>query len=412
MLPHYVKLALKVLRRRKFFTFISLFAISFTLMVLVVVSALLDHMLAAGSPELNLDRTLHLSFVELKGENATANGEAGWDLLNGWLRDLPGVERFAIASRPRPVVGFVDGEKVVSRLIRADGEYWNVLRFRFLEGGPFGPADDRDGNRVAVINAATRRRWFGDQPAVGRGLEVDGQSFRVVGVVENAAASRLTAAGDVWVPIGSLRSRTDQAEYTGNYIGLFLARQRRDFPGIRAEAAARLARVPLEGTEFDTVQGPLQTRYEELVRAALWSGVRPAPTRRATLLLGAAALLFMLLPTINLVNINISRILERASEIGVRKSFGASSAHLVGQFLVENVVLCLVGGAVGLAAAAGVLALIGRSGLVPHAEFQVHARIVLYTLGLTLFFGGLSGVYPAWRMSRLHPVQALNGAVR
>ncbi len=52
-----------------------------------------------------------------------------------------------------------------------------------------------------------------------------------------------------------------------------------------------------------------------------------------------AALLFMLLPTVNLVNLNVSRIMERASEIGVRKAFGASSRTLVGQFVVENLVL-------------------------------------------------------------------------
>ena len=56
----------------------------------------------------------------------------------------------------------------------------------------------------------------------------------------------------------------------------------------------------------------------------------------------------MLLPTLNLVNINISRIMERASEIGVRKAFGASSRTLVGQFVVENIILTLVGGAFGL----------------------------------------------------------------
>ena len=59
-------------------------------------------------------------------------------------------------------------------------------------------------------------------------------------------------------------------------------------------------------------------------------------------------LLFMLLPTLNLVNINLSRILERSSEIGVRKAFGASSRTLVGQFVVENLVLTLIGAAVGL----------------------------------------------------------------
>ena len=64
-------------------------------------------------------------------------------------------------------------------------------------------------------------------------------------------------------------------------------------------------------------------------------------------LLAGLALLFMLLPTVNLININISRIMERASEIGVRKAFGAPARTLVGQFIVENIILTLVGGLVG-----------------------------------------------------------------
>ena len=62
-------------------------------------------------------------------------------------------------------------------------------------------------------------------------------------------------------------------------------------------------------------------------------------------IIGMVALLFMLLPVVSLVNINTTRILERASEIGVRKAFGGSSLTLVGQFVVENVILTLLGGA-------------------------------------------------------------------
>jgi putative ABC transport system permease protein len=129
-------------------------------------------------------------------------------------------------------------------------------------------------------------------------------------------------------------------------------------------------------------------------------------------MVAAVVLAFLLLPTINLVSINMSRILERASEIGVRKSFGASSRHLVGQFVLENILLCLLGGLIALVAAAGVLAWINASGIIPNADFKLNYRVFAYGLCLTVFFGLLSGVYPAWRMSRLHPVQALRGDTR
>jgi len=122
--------------------------------------------------------------------------------------------------------------------------------------------------------------------------------------------------------------------------------------------------------------------------------------------------LFMLLPAVNLININVSRIMERAGEIGVRKAFGASSWTLVGQFVVENVLLTLIGGVIALAASSLVLQALTDSGLIPYAQFHFNPRIFLYGLSLAVFFGLFSGVYPAWKMSRLHPVQALKGGVR
>jgi putative ABC transport system permease protein len=131
---------------------------------------------------------------------------------------------------------------------------------------------------------------------------------------------------------------------------------------------------------------------------------------RLALVIGAA--LFMLLPAVNLINLNTSRILERASEIGVRKAFGASSWTLVGQFIVENLVLTLVGAAVGFLLAAWLLGVVNGSGLIQYAELRLNYRIFLWGVVLAVAFGLLSGVYPAWRMSRLHPVQALKGASR
>ena len=120
-------------------------------------------------------------------------------------------------------------------------------------------------------------------------------------------------------------------------------------------------------------------------------------------------LLFVSLPTVNLVNLNVSRILERSSEIGVRKAFGAPARSLVLQFVVENVVLTLLGGLLALVLAQGTLALVEARGLIPHAELGLSWRVFGAGLAMAIAFGLLSGVWPAWKMSRLHPVDALRG---
>src|SRR5262249_40639117 len=174
MLPHYVKLAVKVLLRRKFFTFISLFAISFTLVVLIVVAAILDHRLAPRAPEVYLDRTLYVNWAEMAGEHMSSNGNPGYALLDRYARDVPGVERFAIASAPKRVVSYVSGRKLVSRLKRTDAVHWDVLRFDFAEGGPFAAQDAHDADPVAGLRTTSRRRLFDAAATRRRTVPADG----------------------------------------------------------------------------------------------------------------------------------------------------------------------------------------------------------------------------------------------
>ena len=140
---------------------------------------------------------------------------------------------------------------------------------------------------------------------------------------------------------------------------------------------------------------------------ALIEGLQRDAGGKLTVFLVTAALLFVTLPTVNLVNVNISRILERASEIGVRKAFGAPTRSLVAQFVVENVLLTLAGGAIGLLLSAFVLRALNQSGMFAHSAFSVNGRVFAYGVLLAVAFGIFSGVYPAWRMARLHPVEAL-----
>ncbi len=120
-------------------------------------------------------------------------------------------------------------------------------------------------------------------------------------------------------------------------------------------------------------------------------------------------LLFMMLPTLNLININTSRIMERASEIGIRKAFGASTSTLTVQFIIENIILTFIGGAIGLIIAFVALNIIESSGIIPHAELNINYKVFLAAIALCLIFGFLSGVLPAFRMSRLQVVQAIKG---
>lgn len=412
MLKNYIKIALKVLLRRKFFTFISLFGVSFTLVVLMVLTAFLDHIFGPLAPEKKIDRTLGVFTVRIESpdRSSSRSSAAGYNFLDRYVRSMSVPEKVAVLTSPRSVNSYQNGQKTPLYFKRTDGVFWEILEFEFLEGQAFTREDDKNANFVAVINEATRQRFFGGASAIGKTLEIDSQNFRVVGVVKNVPIFRLTPFADVWVPLSTTKGKPSD-ELTGDCLAILLAKNRRDLDKIKEEFQAQLTQVEFaDPKQFNTIISAAETFFESIGRG-FFSNDRSAGNYAVHLLtlLIFLMVLFMVLPTVNLVNINISRIMERASEIGVRKAFGASSWTLVGQFVVENVLLTLLGGVIGFLLAFLVLQMLTNSGLIQYAEFHLNYRIFFYGLGLAVFFGVFSGVYPAWKMSRLHPVAALRG---
>jgi putative ABC transport system permease protein len=99
--------------------------------------------------------------------------------------------------------------------------------------------------------------------------------------------------------------------------------------------------------------------------------------------------------------------MERSSEIGVRKAFGASSRTLTYQFIVENLILTLLGGIIGVILSFIALQIINSANLIDNLTLSINFTVLFIALITCLVFGLLSGVYPAWRMSRLNVVTAL-----
>jgi putative ABC transport system permease protein len=265
---------------------------------------------------------------------------------------------------------------------------------------------------VAVINEATKEKLFNGEPAAGKSITLDGQKFQVVGVVKNTSIVRRMPFSDVWVPITTFKTSGYKETFTGGFMAAILAREEKDLDLIRSDFKANLAKVQLPDPKaFKYVYSGADTYFESFAR----SFTRASDDPRTGTLIGILVMLgvmFIVLPTINLVNINISRIMERASEIGVRKAFGASSITLVGQFIIENILLTIVGGLIGFVLSYIILQYLNSTGWIPYAELGLNYRVFIYGFMMMIFFGIISGVYPAWRMSRLHPVQALKGGAK
>jgi len=413
MLLSYLKIAWKVLLRRKFFTAISLFGISFTLMILLVVYAMFDYTVGPHRPELHVDRLLYVSRMQLLyRDGGQSNNAVGYGFLAQHIRTLKTPEKVSLSKANFELAVAYVGQQVLKLdLKRTDGEFWQVLDFDFLEGRPYNPGEVRDAARLAVLSATTARRYFGtDVGVVGRPIEIDAVRYRVVGVVRDVPLTRANSYGEVWTPVTTGPDDLRKPDLLGQYQAIILARQAADVPTIKDEVQQVAQHTPLPDPKlFKQLNMRAQTLLASYTARFDNNAGADGGVGRFLKVMVGLALLFMLLPALNLVNINVSRTLERSGEIGVRKAFGATAGRLVGQFLVENIFLTLLGGVLGLGLAAGALALLNTSHFFAYSNFALNSRVFGVALGVVLFFGILSGAYPAYKMSKLQAVKALKG---
>lgn len=401
------------MKRRKFFTFISLFGISMTLTILIVLTAFYEHVFSGNYPESYRDRTLYgirLTMTE-KASGFMNSGPMNITYINKFVKTLKTPEKVAFATQPNTVNTYHNGKKWKLFFKYTDPVFWEVTQFEFLEGQPYTQRNIDNNEAVAVINDGTRDDYFGKGvSALGKTIEINGMQLRVIGVVRGSPLTRMMVSADVYMPYHLQKREAEEKNYSGTYIAIVLARSTEDIAKIKAEYADVVSRIPLvKFTDFtpDRLDSNLGTYLETTVTDELFrSGSGLA---KFYLLAFMLALLFMTLPAINLVNINVSRIMERASEIGIRKAFGASVRTMTGQFVVENIIVTMIGGALALILSALFLWWFNHSHLIEYADLKIDWIVVAVAFTLSLIFGLMSGVYPAWRMSKLPVVEALKG---
>lgn len=405
MLKNYFKIALAVLRRRKFFTFISLFGISFTLTILIVLTAFINKVINDDYPDRKRDRSLYINNLEQKGKTSMNSGSLSFYFLTHYVGSLKTPVKIAISSGFNGTNTYVNNKKIAVNFKYTNADFWDVMEYDFLEGKAFNKQQVDNGERVAVISADTKKAYFGDVPSVvGKYIEADNVQYRVSGVVKNVPITLYMLYSDIYLPYTVSKTSYSDKGYSGGFTAILLAPFKKDLPKMQEEYEQMISRLPMQSKEYDKIFSHADTFIRGYVRTGNEenSGVTYALTAIAIFVF-----LIMALPTLNLVNINVTRIMERSSEIGVRKAFGASSKTLVYQFIVENLILTILGGLIGLILSAIILAFINSANLIANLELSINFTVLSIAFLICLTFGLLSGVYPAWRMSKLNVVTAL-----
>jgi len=417
MLKNYFKIAIAVLLRRKFLTFVNLFGTVLTLTVLVVAFATFDSVVRPSGAQHRNDHVLAINRVTMTHSTDFSlwTSSPGEGFFTSYVKPLRTPDLISLTTRARADTSYIEGRKLTVQIRATDAAYWKILDFGLISGRVLAPDDIDSGRSVAVINEATARDWFHGQTPLGKPIVVGSHSYEVVGVVRDEPQTSSLSYSDVWVPITSGETRARERGFTGDSQILLYVNDPAKRDAVRAELAARIRSFDAnpDPVSYDTLRALATTPLQDLAALALgrndmrrddWQS---DPSALFVAALIVVALLFMALPAVNMVNLNIGRIMERAPEIGLRKAAGAPARVLVGQFIFENLVLTLLGGVLAFAVAPLILGVLND--VFRHGQLRLNLPVFVAGLAFVGIFGVLSGAYPAWKMARLDPAAALKG---
>ncbi len=412
MFENYLKITWKVLKRNKLFTFISLFGISLTLTILIVGASFYDYFTKSNYPVYKQARILYTSQLESwhkppgEKDNSYGSSTSSYYFLNKCFGNLEIPEMVTFYNMmPRQLPVFINSQKHALLIKYCDGNYWHILDFKFISGRPFNQKENDNAEKVMVIAESLATNIFGDaSSAIGKALKVDDNSFKIIGVVKDVSATNMDAYANVYFPFTTSLENIYEKKLHGAYSAMLLAHKKSDFEAIEKEISKSLKL-------FEKTEMPLDYRNyinievgDPLTRFIKFSPVEPSVFFA---LLYTIIFIIMLIPSLNLINLNVNRINERLGEIGIRKSFGARRTVLIWQFIVENLILTLFGGIMAFALTYIVLIILRSKGIVPSEGMLLNYRILFTGLIFCFLFGFIAGVLPAYRMSRLQIVQSL-----
>lgn len=307
----------------------------------------------------------------------------------------PQVQRTATVERGR--------EALITTVSGVTPEFSSLRNAQVAEGRFIEDSDMAAGSRVAVLGATAYKRLFPDgEYALGQTIRINQLPFRVIGLLEEKGGSGFGSEDSiVFVPLSTAHTRLFRTATVGgsprvSIISVQVVSE--DRMDAAAEAIRELLRQRHKLSYRDDDDFSVISQKDIL---SIFGEI----TNVLTLFLGAIAGISLLVGGIGIMNIMLVSVTERTREIGIRKAVGAKRRDILIQFLIEAMVLSLVGGAVGIFLGVAGSILIARlsEGLVT----VVTPQAILLATGFSAAVGLFFGIYPATRAARLNPIDAL-----
>jgi len=292
-------------------------------------------------------------------------------------------------------------------LFGTNSSYIDIDQSEIGEGRFYTDEEDKSLTKVVVLGSEMKDKLFGDDSAIDKFVKIRKTKFRVVGVMkERGAVFGQDFNNYVYLPVRTLQKKImgvdhiiymvhqlndiDLADETADDIR-FIMRENHDIPN------------PGYGTKEIAKDDFRVTTMAEMME------MLNIITGALTLLLLAIVAISLLVGGVGIMNIMYVSVTERTREIGLRKAVGAKYSDIMGQFLIESVVITLLGGVIGIiiGVTLSYLIAIGASSQGINWKFKIPLKAFVVALGFSGFFGIVFGIFPARKAARLDPIEAM-----
>ena len=301
---------------------------------------------------------------------------------------------------------FLGERQMELRIVGTSPEWFKLVNRTVVAGRVLSWMDVRDLSNVCVLTESGARKLMATSATIGESIRVSADYFKVIGIVKSE-----TAGGGLQTPDLDIDA----------YIPINVARARFGDMVVRTSAGSRetemveLRQILVEVDHRDRVEQVAEALETMLVRFHKKTDYRinvplallrqaEATKRTFNIVLGSIAGISLLVGGIGIMNIMLASVTERTREIGIRRAIGARRSQIIGQFLIETVVLSTVGGIIGISIGAFIPWAITQFAGMPTI---VTLWSLVLSLGISMTIGIIFGIYPAMRAAKLDPIVAL-----